>query len=115
LARDPDGTMKKIRELGFSEVEISGYYGLSPAAFKNMLHKNQLKPTSLLYSYELLRDSLDQVITEAKLFGVNLVGCSWIPHQNTFEKACAFFNETGEKLKQKGIHFFYLLFFFFFY
>jgi len=107
LAKDPDGTMKKIHDLGFSEVEISGYYGLSAAQFKNSLHKNQLRPTSILYSYELLRDSLDRVIADAKLFGVNMVGCSFIPHEYEFTKAAEFFNETGEKLKQKGIHFFY--------
>ena len=107
LAKDPDGTMKKIHDLGFSEVEIAGYYGLSAAQFKNTLHKNQLRPTSLLYSYELLRDSLDRVIADAKLFGVNMVGCSYIPKEQELTAAATFFNETGEKLKQKGIHFFY--------
>ncbi|HMH34242.1 MAG TPA: TIM barrel protein, partial [Puia sp.] len=98
--------------MGFTEVEVAGFYGLAPEQFRDALRKHQLRPGSVLFPYELFRDSLDKIIMAAKLLGANLVGCAWIPHQKTFsqqdaDQATKLFNEAGEKLKQKGLHFFY--------
>ena len=79
--------------------------------FKDLLKKYRLKPTSMMFSYELFRDSLDKIFEMAKLFNVRIVGCAWIPHQAAFSEeaaaAVAMFNDRGEKLKLKGLHFFY--------
>jgi len=112
MDKDLEGTLRLIHDLGITEVEGGNLYGLSPEQFKDLLHKNQLKFTSLMFSFELYRDSLDKIMALAKTFGVTQVGCAWIPHQKAFtredaDRAIALFNDVGEKLKQKGIRFFY--------
>ncbi len=98
--------------MGFKEVEVSGYYGLSPLKFKSALNANHLVATSMVFPYEMFRDSITAVINQAKLFGVKLVGCGWIPHNGDFnktdaDKAIALFNTAGSTLKNSGLHFFY--------
>lgn len=112
FAHDAPSTFAEIQKMGFREVEISGYYGLSPAKFKSALNSHHLDATSIIFPYEMLRDSIETVIKQAKLFGVKIVGCGWIPHNGDFsktdaDKAIALFNEAGATLKNNGLHFFY--------
>ena len=112
MAKDVPGTLAKVRQMGFSEVEVPGYYGLTAEQFKRELDKAQLKPTSALFLYERLRDDVDNVIKEAKALGVGYVGCAWLPHQADFnradmEQAVAGFKKSGPKLKANGIQLFY--------
>lgn len=112
FAKDLEGTLAMIRDMGFREIEFGGTYGQTNQGIKDLFKKFKLRPTSMMFSYEQFRDSLDQIISNAKFFGVTLVGCAWIPHQNEFgskeaQDAVALFNSCGEKLKQSGLHFFY--------
>ncbi|MFI5155337.1 MAG: FG-GAP-like repeat-containing protein [Chitinophagales bacterium] len=112
FAKDLEGTLKLVKDFGFREIEFGDSYGLPLQQFKDLLKKYSLKPGSMMFSYNLFRDSLDQIINTAKFYGVSLVGCAWIPHQKEFSEkeaaeAVAMFNDRGEKLKQKGLHFFY--------
>ena len=52
LQKDFDGTLKAIRQMGFTEVEVPQLYGRTAKGMKNALSKNHLRPTSLLCSYE---------------------------------------------------------------
>jgi sugar phosphate isomerase/epimerase len=110
--KDVPSAMKSVTNMGFAAVEISSFYGLSPAKFKRLLTANKLAATSMLFPYELFRDSLDVVIKQAKLFNVKMVGCAWIPHNGDFtradaDKAISLFNHAGKKLNSSGLHFFY--------
>ncbi|WP_214070589.1 FG-GAP-like repeat-containing protein [Mucilaginibacter sp. dw_454] len=105
-------TFTQVKSMGFKEVEVSGYYGLSPAKFKAYLNANHLVATSMVFPYELFRDSIGTVIKQTKLFGAKIVGCGWIPHDGDFskadaDKAIAMFNKAGLTLKNNGLHFFY--------
>ena len=112
LQKDFTGTLKAIRQMGFTEVELPELYGRSGKEMKKVLQQNQLKPTSILWSYQLLRDSLPKIIREAKALGVQFVGCSWIPHGDQLtraetDNAAALFNRVGAKLKAQQLHFIY--------
>ncbi|MBE7178215.1 MAG: sugar phosphate isomerase/epimerase [Mucilaginibacter polytrichastri] len=112
LKSDFPGTLKTIREMGITEVEVPELYGRDAAVLKKELDAAGLKPTSMLVSYEKLRDSLPAVISAAKKLGVVYTGVAWIPHEKDFNKtdaanAVALFNAVGEKMKAEGIHFFY--------
>ena len=112
LQKDFAGTLKAIRQMGFTEVELPALYGRSGKEMKKLLQQNQLKPTSILWSYQQLRDSLPKIIREAKALGVQFVGCSWIPHGEQLtraetDKAAALFNRVGAKLKSQQLHFIY--------
>lgn len=113
LAKDVPSTLAYVKSLGITEVEIPGFYGLSPEKFKAELDKAGLVPYSLLLGFDDFKDSLSKVIKLAKASGVKYVGTAWIPHQKnqftkeTADKAIAIFNKAGEALAKEGLHFFY--------
>jgi sugar phosphate isomerase/epimerase len=112
FARDVDGTLDKVRELGFRNAELAGTYNLSPDQFKEKLAARRLRPIAGHFDYERWRDDLDKVVQEAKALGLRYAGCAWIPHEGAFdEKACraaiGVFNRAGEALAKENIKFFY--------
>jgi sugar phosphate isomerase/epimerase len=112
LKKDVPGTLRKIKAMGVTEVEVSGFHNYSPAGFKKQLDLASLRPTSILFPYETLRDSLDKIIAICKMFGLKNIGVGWIPHKENFSyadalTAAALFNLAGAKLKANGLHFFY--------
>lgn len=114
MAQDVPGTLRRVRELGFQEVELAGTYNLTPAQFKQELDRAGLTPTAMHVGYERLRDDLPGVIQEAKTLGAPSVGVAWIPHPNNgpisvavARQAAADFNRWGRALREQGIRFFY--------
>ena len=112
FAKDVQGTLDKVRDLGFKNVELAGTYGLAPEKFKEELDARGLKAVSGHYPFEKFRDDVDGVAREAKIFGLESVGCAWITHRDPFdEKTCreaiAVFNTAGEALAKQRIKFFY--------
>jgi len=106
------GTLDKVRDMGFKYVELAGTYGVAPEKFKEMLDARGLKATSAHFGYEQCRDKVEEIARQAKLFGVEYVGCAWIPHKDPFDEkttreAAAVFNRAGEALDKHGLKFFY--------
>lgn len=94
-------------------MELAGTYGLPPEAFKAKLDQYGLTPTSAHYSMSEHRDSMDKIIREAKIFGVQYVGTAWIDHKADtitlaeIQEAVRVFNTAGKNLKENGLQFFY--------
>ncbi len=112
LQKDFAGGLQAMRQMGFREVELAGLYGHTAKDLKRVLSRYGLRPTSLLCSYELLRDSLDKVISDARTLGVQYVGCSWIPHgrqltREDVDKATDLFNQVGSAMQARHLHFMY--------
>jgi sugar phosphate isomerase/epimerase len=107
----PD-TLKRVRELGFTDVELAGYYGMTAKQFRAELDKAGLRAISMHIEYQAARDRLDQVIEDAKILGVQYVGVPWIKSPFTREDCLAaikVFNQAGSKLAANGLGFFYHL------
>lgn len=110
--KDIPGTLKRVRGLGFAEVELAGYYGLTAKQFRAELDRAGLRAVSLHIEYEAARDRLDEVVREAKLLGVQYVGVPWIKSPFTRADCLAaikVFNQAGRKLAANGLKFFYHL------
>lgn len=115
FAKDVAGTMAKVQQMGFKNIETAGTYGMKTTDFKKMLDKHGLKAISSSSSYEELRDNIQTAIDNAKILGATYVVCFWIPHNgNDFtiedtKKAVADFNKCGKILKENGLNFCYHL------
>ncbi len=113
VAQDLDQALAYVQEQGITDVELAGTAGLSAEQFKAKLDQYGLKPSSAHYGMSVLRDSMDWVIAQAKVLGVQYVGTAWIEHKAdtiTFaemQEAVRVFNEAGKKLKDNGFQFFY--------
>lgn len=110
--KDVASALDQARAFGVTHVELAGTYGVAPEKFKAQLDARQLKAVSGHFSYEQLRDRVEDVAREAKLLGLEYAGCAWIPHDGPFdEKTCReavdVFNRAGEALAKHGIKFFY--------
>ena len=105
-------TLQRIRAMGFRYIEGGGTYGLTPQAYKAELDKAGLQMVSMMTSYDNLRFKLNDVLANAKLFGVQFLGTAWIPHEAPFSEAKAreaalVFNQAGAASKAAGLKFFY--------
>ncbi|HET6569389.1 MAG TPA: TIM barrel protein [Rhodothermales bacterium] len=114
MENDVPGTLQKVHDWGFREVEMAGTYGLSAQQFKQALDNAGIQATSMHVDYNLLRDSLDKVVSDAKTLGVKYLGVAWIPHPEDqpfsveqAREAAANFNEWGQAMHDNGIQFFY--------
>ncbi len=114
MKTDVAGTLQKVHDMGFREVELAGTYGMSAEQFRQMLDSVGLEASAMHVSYDLLRDSIDMVLDQAETLGADYVGVAWIPHPNgepfTEEMArqtAADFNRFGQAAKDRGLQFFY--------
>ena len=112
FARDVPATLDRVRDFGVQYVELAGTYNLTPERFKQHLDAKGLKPISGLFPYEQFRDKVEEVARDAKVLGLEYVGCAWIPHQAAFDEktardAISVFNRAGEALSKLGLKFFY--------
>lgn len=112
FARDVAGTLRRVRELGFTQVELAGTYNLTAREFRAELDKAGLQAISMHIEYDTARDKLDAVIRDARILGVGDVGVPWI--RSPFTKsdclaAIKVFNRAGRALAAQGLRFFYHL------
>ncbi|MFT3932597.1 MAG: sugar phosphate isomerase/epimerase [Chitinophagaceae bacterium] len=109
---DVPGTLEKIHQMGISQIEGGGTYGMSMDAFKQLLAKNKLVTISVGADFKQLDSNIQSIVSNAKAFGAKYVMCAWVPHNGTFtiedaNKAIAVFNKAGKVLKENGITFCY--------
>jgi sugar phosphate isomerase/epimerase len=112
FAKDVPGTLDKVRDFGFKNVELAGTYNLPADKFIAELKSRGLKPISAHFPYERFRDDIANVAREAKALGVQYAGCAWIPHKDAFDEATCreaikVFNAAGAALAKENIKFFY--------
>lgn len=109
FATDVPGTLAKVKQMGFRDVEVAGTYGMGTGDFRKLLDLNGLKAIGTGASFEDLDRNVPKVLAEAKALGAKYVVCFWIPHagdaftiQNA-EQAVDVFNTAGSLLAQNGI------------
>ncbi len=111
FAQDVPGTLDKVRDFGFKYVELAGTYGLTPEQVRAELDARGLKAVSGHFPYARFRDDVEGIAREAKILGLEYVGCAWVDHEEPFdEKTCrdaiAVFNQAGTALARHGLKFF---------
>lgn len=104
---DQAGTLDRIKEMGFTEVEGDGG-SLSPEAFRKMCDERGITiPATGADFGELEKDPL-AVVQKAKALGSTFVMCAWVPHNGDFtladaQKAVEVFNQSGKVLHDNGL------------
>src|SRR5512134_3619786 len=84
FATDVPGTLDKVRNFGFKQVELAGTYGLTPEKFKAELDARKLKAVAGHFPFKRFREDAEGIAREAKALGLEYVGCAWIDHQGAF-------------------------------
>jgi sugar phosphate isomerase/epimerase len=119
LGKDLPGTLKKMAEMGYSEVEMCsppGYSGtpfakfnkLSGTELRKIIEGTGLKCTSTHYAMSELRDQLENRIEWAQQMGMKQMICSslWLPDGSSvddYRKGADELNTIGKKVKDAGL------------
>jgi sugar phosphate isomerase/epimerase len=106
--KDLPATLAMIRNFGFHEVEVAGFYGRSAAEFRRLLDQSGLRATSMMAEYERLQKAADSVAADAHALGAEYVVASTIPHKKhltaeNIARAIEDFGAWGEKLAGSGL------------
>ena len=112
MKTDLEGTLEKVKAMGFTYIETGAQSGKSAAEFKALLDKNNFQVVSFFADYNKLKTDFASVVADAKTMNAKYVIVAWIPHQKEFtladcELAIKDFNEAGEKLAKEGLRFAY--------
>jgi len=109
---DFEGTIAKVAQIGYKEVEFAGYFGRTGKQVREVLDKNGLKAPSTHVQYDELDEKFPSVIETSKEIGLEYIVCPWIPEElrkspDIWKQASEKFNKCGEQSKSAGMQFGY--------
>ena len=113
--KDVRGTFQRIKDLGIKELEVGGFYDLSPQDFKKTLDEFGLTALGVGVGFDILEDDkqLMKTIENAHIIGAKYIMCAWVPHvEGGFtlaecQRAITAFNKAGKLLKNNKLGFLY--------
>jgi sugar phosphate isomerase/epimerase len=113
FAKDPVGTLGKVAQIGYREVEFGGggYDGMDHAMLRRTMDKLGLTAPSVHIGYDALLKQFDQSVTMAKTLGATTVVLPYMTaeHRNEagWNAALPNFNRFATELKKAGLGFAY--------
>jgi sugar phosphate isomerase/epimerase len=112
MKNDFDGTIAKVAQIGYKEVEFAGYFGRTAQQVRAACDKNGLSAVSTHVQYDELDAKFPSVIEDSKAIGLGYIVCPWIPEElrkspDIWKQAAEKFNHCGEQSKKVGIQFAY--------
>ena len=125
LAKDPDGTLKKVAEIGYKEVESFGYsdgkfFGKTPKAYADYLKSLGLTTPSGHYTTGktmpnakgTLTNDWKRAVDDAAAVGQKYMVCAYLfPNERTklddYKEFADLFNKSAEVCKAAGMQFCY--------
>ena len=117
LPKDFDGTLGKVREAGYTEVEAAGYYDRTAADFRKAMTQAGLRCVSTHHPMAVLRPRLDELIEYDHQLGLEYIVCPSPVRRDPGAKGAlnlddwrwvaGELNRIGEKVKAAGMAFGY--------
>jgi len=112
MKKDFEGTIAKVAEAGYKEVEFAGYFDHTPQQVRAILEKNGLSAPACHIPYDVLGDKWPGVLEAANTVGHRYIVCPWIDDAirakpEGWKQAADTFNRAAEAAKKAGIQFAY--------
>ncbi len=79
LLQDFEGSLCRIAQMGYHEVEFAGLYGRDPNEVRGLLDQLELKATASHADWQELRDKPEKAIRDAKALGADYLVLAWLP------------------------------------
>lgn len=108
-AKDFEGTMAAVAQMGYDGVEFAGYYDRTAEQVAEMLVKNGLKCAGTHTPYAaMLEDSFEKTVEFNKTIGSSFIIIPGLPEEckvsiEAWKKTAEFFNELAGKLAPHGM------------
>jgi sugar phosphate isomerase/epimerase len=111
MPKDFEGTIAKVAQTGYKEVEFAGYFDHSAKDVRAIVDKNGLTAPSTHLGYDLIENKLPEMIEVAHVIGHKYIVCPWIDEKQRtadgWKRAAELFNKAGEATGKAGIQFCY--------
>lgn len=112
MKKDPEGTVARVAQIGYKEVEFAGYFGKSPQEVRAILEKDGLAAPSTHVGYDIVEKKWGETLDTAHAIGHKFVVCPWIDEKQRktpdgWKRAAELFNQAGESAQKAGIQFAY--------
>jgi len=112
MKKDFEGTIAKVAQIGYKEVEFAGYFGKSPQQVRKILDGNKLTSPSEHVPYETIEKKWPETLETAHTIGLTFIVCPWIDvtqrkEGDGWKHAAEAFNRAGEAAQKAGIQFAY--------
>ena len=110
LAKDFEGTLKKVKEIGYDYVEFAGFYDKTAEEVKAIIDKIGLNAISVHQGNQLFAQKGMEAVDDLKTVGVKYCAIPWYESaklKNNWEETKADFTEFSKALKSEGIKLLY--------
>jgi sugar phosphate isomerase/epimerase len=112
MKTDFEGTIAKVAQVGYKEVEFAGYFDHTPQQVRAILQKDGLTAPSTHVGYEVVEKKWSETLDTAHAIGHKFIVCPWIEvaqrkEPDGWKRAAALFNQAGESAQKAGIQFAY--------
>jgi sugar phosphate isomerase/epimerase len=112
MARDFDGTLATVADVGYREVEFAGYFGRTPAQVREALARHGLRAPSTHIALPADDAAWQRTLDEAKAIGHDWVTIAWLdaPLRRTpddWARIADRFDHLGALARQAGLRFAY--------
>ncbi len=79
--RDIEETLRRVSQIGYTAVQVSGFGPIEPALLKSYTDKYNLTICATHTAYDRIKNQTEQVISEHKLWGCRYVGLGGMPQE----------------------------------
>ena len=112
VQRDLPGTLARLAQIGYREVEFAGYFGKTPAEIRQMLSQNGLTAPSTHIPYETIRTGWDKALDDALARGHQWVTIPWLPESvrgsvASWKQVADEFSRAASQARARGLSFAY--------
>lgn len=112
IAADLTNSLARARGMGFRDVEVPQYYGLTAAQFRKALDRAELQASALVAQWDVLEKGIGPIASDLAVLGASWAILPWIPHRDRFERndaerAASRMNAWAGEFQEAGFHFAY--------
>jgi len=112
MKQDFEGTLAKVAEIGYREVEFASYFDSTPKEIKAILARHGLTAPAAHIDYATVTTNWPKTLDNANVIGHTYLICPSIPDDmlkkpDGWHQAAQAFNQAGAVSKKSGIQFGY--------
>jgi sugar phosphate isomerase/epimerase len=112
MQRDQEGTLRRLAEIGYREVEYAGYHGRTPAETRAMLARFELTAPSTHVGYDQITKGWDRALDDALARGHRIITIPWLPNDvrgsaSSWRAVADVFNRAADAARARGLEFAY--------
>lgn len=107
MARDFEGTLARVAELGFKEMEFAGYFGRSASDVRTILERHGLASPAAHIQLTAIRENLEREIDYAAELGQSYIVVPSLPGNerslDDYRRHAETLNSAGEACRRSGL------------